>query len=131
MIQVTDDDDEFLFWCRDAFRCAVFVDEAPELCRDDKRGREFHWLATQGRHWGHRCHFISQGQKGIAHQVRANCTDLYAFSLYPAEAAKLFQERGEAWTQKTATLPQGHFYYARPFAEPVLHRLWATPTARA
>jgi len=121
---VTEDDQEFLWWVANARGCAVFVDEAPELCSNTKRGEPFQKLATQGRHLGHRCHFIAQGPKQIAHQIRANCTDIFAFNLKAPEALKLYQETGEQWALDTRVLPKGYFYFAAPFEPTRLQRLF-------
>ena len=121
---VTMRDDIFLRWCSRARSAAIFVDEASELCANDRRGGRFHWLGTRGRHYGFVCHFIAQAPLAVSHKVRANCTELFAFSLKRAEALKLYREIGEEWALRTADLKPGLFYHSSPFQPTTLNRLF-------
>jgi energy-coupling factor transporter ATP-binding protein EcfA2 len=112
---VTMRDEVFLRWCWQARSAAIFLDEASELCSNDRRGEQFHWLATRGRHYGFVCHFIAQGALGVSHKIRGNCTEIYAFRLKRSEAMKLYRETGEEWALATADLPRGSFYHSAPF----------------
>lgn len=121
---VTNDPDLFLYWVDKGEGCAVFVDEAPELCSNTKAAEPFQQLATQGRHKRHVCHFIAQGPRQIAHQIRANCPETYAFKLRPGEAKKLFEEVGEEWAKATVKLPNTHFFHEAPFQPTVKKKLF-------
>ncbi len=121
---VTRDDETFLRWVASSESAYVFLDEAPELVGRDKRGERFHWLATQGRHLGHRCHFIAQGPMQVHYAVRSNCIRLYTFRLYRSEAVKLYRDTGEPWNLRASELPRGHFFESAPFEPTVHRRVW-------
>lgn len=121
---VTMRDDVFLRWCSQAKSAAIFVDEASELCANDRRGEQFHWLGTRGRHSGFVCYFIAQAPLAVSHKIRANCTELFAFSLKRAEAVKLYREIGEDWALRTADLKAGSFFHSSPFQPTILKKVF-------
>ena len=56
--------------------CALFIDEAQDAFEADGRILK---LATRGRHWGHRSHFLTQRYIGIPPTARDQCAFLYLF----------------------------------------------------
>lgn len=70
--------DEFFRVYNDSRRCAVFVDEAGEVCEEYKH--EITKTATRGRHRGHRNHYIAQRGTLILRTIRDQCSSLFLFN---------------------------------------------------
>lgn len=109
----TGDVDEFLnvFW--DSERCAVFIDEAGDSVGrfDDAMIK----TATRGRHFGHRCHYISQRGAQLAFTVRAQCTELFLFNTSFDDCKIHANEWSEPTLKKGNELPQFHYIYKSRF----------------
>ena len=123
-VRVTGDYESFIWTCKNATQCALFIDEAPEICSRQKEFRESAWLSTQARHWGHRSHFIAQSPMEINSVIRANCTMRYTFRLLKAEAIKLHKQTGEEIHLSASELPPGVCISDRPFQSPKLLRVF-------
>ncbi|RRJ96731.1 hypothetical protein Ga0100231_023390 [Opitutaceae bacterium TAV4] len=105
----TDDPAEFLrmFWA--ARNCACFMELAD--AEVDKYDLGFHRCFTKGRHFGHRCFFVSQRAAQVHPAIRENCTSLALFSVQ-ADPAKLWsKEFNDPVLLKAASLPPHCFYY--------------------
>lgn len=63
--------------------CAVFVDESGEMI--GQYNKEMFFLATQARHSGHNCHFITQRPQQLNPTVRTQCTYIIAFKCSDGE----------------------------------------------
>lgn len=110
---ITDDNDLFLeaFWANR--ECFVFIDEAANsVGRYDDAMRQ---TATQGRHWGHSCFYISQRGSGVNATVRGQCRHLYLFSS-PIEDCKIYaREFNRTELLEAAQLPQGEYFHVKRF----------------
>lgn len=123
-VRVYSDDAAFLSAVWRSQRCAIFVDEASELCDSRRANKGFVSIATRGRHRGHVAHFIAQNLTAIHYQVRSQCTRIYAFRLTPAECAKIVRETGYEELSALDSLPAGSFFSVLPMQRPELRRIF-------
>lgn len=68
----------------------LVVDETGYMI--DRYEKEHHWLATQSRHSGHSAIFISQRYTQIPPIIRAQASELWAFSTPPKDAAAVGED---------------------------------------
>jgi len=109
----TRDPDEFLAVLWDSEGCAFFIDEAGKsVGRFDDMMIE---TATEGRHFGHRGHYISQRGAQIAFTVRAQCTELFLFNTNLDDCKIHSKEWGEPLLLQGNVLPQFHYIYKSRF----------------
>ena len=93
-------------------RLNIFIDEAGEsLKRNDK---EFQFLATRTRHFGHNVFFITQRANQLTPNIRTNCESLYCFKQSFNDASVLAQEFADETIMKVTELPKFYFY-EKPF----------------
>lgn len=123
-VRVFADDRAFLAAVWASQRCAIFVDEASELCDARRANRGFISIATRGRHRGHVAHFIAQNLTAIHYQVRSQCSRVMAFRLTPAESAKIVRETGYEELSNLHELPAGTFWSVLPMQRPQLSRIF-------
>lgn len=106
----TEDRDAFLrmFWA--ARQCACFMELADaDVERSDDR---FHKCFTQGRHEGHRCHYLSQRAAQVHPNIRENCESLCLFSVGMKGAKLWAEEFNDPELIGAASLkPVEHFFY--------------------
>ncbi len=110
---VTDDAEKFLATVKASRRCAVFVDESGSTV--GRYNPEMEWLATQGRHWGHRVYFLTQRGSQISPTIRDNCSELFLFRVSRKDAALWAEDFGFDELEQAASLPQYHFFHAKRF----------------
>jgi len=70
-------------------------------------------LATRGRHWGHKCHFITQRSKQLSTTIRSQCSDIAIFKQSLADTKDLSNEFVEPMINEAHTLEKGEFILAR------------------
>lgn len=109
----TAEPDEYLrmFWA--ARGCACFMELADaDIEKSDDR---FHRCFTQGRHEGHRCHYLSQRAAQVHPNIRENCERLYLFSV-GMKGAKLWAEEfnDPALLGAAELRPVDHWFYFKP-----------------
>jgi len=107
--------DEFLhvFWR--SKRCHCFIDEAGKsVGQFDSVMQE---TATEGRHWGHSCYFISQRGVQIARTVRDQCSHLFLFNTSLEDSKTHANEWNQPELKTAYTLPQGTYFYATRFGK--------------
>lgn len=110
---ITADQREFLalFWRSES--CMAFMDEGAEsIGRYDMAMRK---TATQGRHWGHSCHFITHRASDIAPVVRYQCRHLFLFCSARADGEILAREYNEPLLEECSSLKQFEFFHASRF----------------
>jgi len=110
---ITADQDEFLqvFWSSQS--CMVFLDEGAEsVGRYDKAMRK---TATQGRHWGHCCHFITQHGTDLAPVVRGQCRHLFLFQSSRQQGEVLAKEYNQPELLTCTDLKQGEYLHFSRF----------------
>lgn len=105
---ITREPTEFIEMAKDSRSCFLFVDEAGMHC--GTHDREMHWLATQSRHWGHSCFFISQRGQQIAKTIREQCRYLYLFACSKSDAKIFADEWNKELILQANTLKQGEFF---------------------
>ena len=109
------DINDLLYMLKNAKKCFVFIDEAGQICGQfDKQAL---WLATQSRHWGHSCYFISQRGSQIAKTVREQCSFLYLFNCSKSDSMILANEWNKDKLLEANTLNRGQYFYAPRFKE--------------
>lgn len=111
---VEHNDDRFLALVESSRRCALFIDEASDLCGNRKPDMRFVALARKGRHRGHAAHFCAQTITGIHHEIRANCPRVFVFNLTSQEARKTADLLGRPEIEDATTLETGEFLYVFP-----------------
>jgi len=76
-------------------------------------------LATRGRHWGHKCFFISQRSKQLSTTLRAQCSELAIFKQSLRDTKDLADEYVEPMINEAHTLNKGEFIYVRDEFPPI------------
>jgi DNA helicase HerA-like ATPase len=108
---ITSDKDKFLSTVWNSRQCAVFVDEAGDMV--GKYDTVMNELATRGRHWGHKCYFITQRAKQLSTTVRAQCSELVIFKQSQNDTKDLANEFVDNTINEAHTLSKGQFIYVR------------------
>lgn len=108
---ITNNSDEFLeaVWANRS--CAVFVDEAGSSI--GKYSPIMEELATRGRHWGHKCYFITQRAKQLSTSLRAQCSEIVIFKQSLNDTKDLADEFVEPQINQAHSLNMGEFIYVR------------------
>ena len=75
----TPDIERFLQMFERARGCAVFM-ELSDATGGMKYDYRIHECFTAGRHFGHRCHYMTQRAATVHPAIRENCTALYLFN---------------------------------------------------
>lgn len=109
----TDDVSTFLrvFW--ESQSCDVFIDES-----GDAIGRYNDAMirtATKGRHWGHKVHYITQRGAQLSMTVRAQCSRIFLFSIWPDDAKAMAASFNQPALLEAANLGKGDYIYYRRF----------------
>lgn len=121
----TCDPAEFLrmFWASKSCACFMELSDA-DVDFWDKR---FHKCFTEGRHEGHRCHFLSQRGPQVHPNIRDNCHSLLLFSS-TAEAANAWAKSFNDPTLNAASgfMPK-EFFYKPSRWQPAQHFAQITP----
>lgn len=109
---ITGNTDKFLEMVWDSRNCAVFVDEGGKMI--GRYNPVMEELATHGRHWGHKCYFITQRVKQISTNIRAQCSELVVFKQSLADTKDLANEFVEPRINEAHTFSKkGEFIYVR------------------
>jgi hypothetical protein len=93
----------------------LFIDEAGMNC--GQWDMESLWLATQARHWGHSCFFISQRAINISKTIREQCSFLYLFACSMSDSRLLSDEWNKDGLNAANTLKKGEFFYCLRFGD--------------
>lgn len=109
----TDDPDEFLKYLRENKSHVVFVDEGATTI--GRFNEEMEWLATQSRHWGHSCFFISQRATQMATTIRHQCSKAYIFAVGSKDAEMFAEEWNEPGLKNLPRIQKGEFYLVSRF----------------
>jgi DNA helicase HerA-like ATPase len=109
---VYSDPSDFINAVKEARHCHVIVDEAPQLLQ--RGDPTYQWLATQGRHLGHLCHFLTQRPSMLPPTVRGQCSHVVAFRLSFTDAKLLADERACMGLLEAPELALGEYLYAAP-----------------
>lgn len=108
---VTADREKFLEVVWNSRSCAIFVDEAGREI--GKYSDTMNELATMGRHFGHKCHFITQRSKQLSPHLRDQCSELAIFKQSLADTRDLANEFVEEKINEAHTLQKGEFILVR------------------
>jgi len=96
-------------------RCAVFVDECGEMIGHYKK--EMFFLATQGRHFGHNCHFVTQRAKQLSPTVRDQCSYLALFACSLDDGIEMSRNFNRPMLRNTNTLQKGEYFFCGRWGE--------------
>ncbi len=110
----TDDPAEFLKIVWNSRSCLIVVDEGSESI--GRYESPIIKLATKGRHWGHKCVFLSQRAMQINKTVRDQCTDLALFTSSSSDGKLLSDEFNSPELRNCSSLAKGHYYYTSRFS---------------
>lgn len=108
---ITSDPAKFLDILWQSRGCAVFIDEAGDAV--GKFNEPMNKCATRGRHWGHKCFFITQRVKQISTTIRTQCSELVVFKQSYNDTKDLADEFVEPLIKEAHRLDHGEFYYVR------------------
>lgn len=114
---ITNDQKKFLEAVWSNRGCAVFVDEAGSEM--GKYNSVMDELATRGRHWGHKCYFITQRVKQLSSTLRAQCSELIIFKQSLIDTKDLSAEFVEPMINEAEFLEKGEFIYVRDNQKPL------------
>lgn len=99
----------------------LWIDESGTAI--DKHDGAFDFLATTGRHLGHRAHYIAHRLKQLSPATRTQCQTLYLFRANVKDARELAEEYGVNELRRAGELPRFHFLLCRPCERPQAGRL--------
>ncbi len=118
----TADPDSFLGMFKRARGCACFMELSDASVSKWDKG--FHECFSQGRHLGHRCHFLTQRAATVHPTIRENCTAVYLFCSAPPGCRVWADEFNDPFLLRAASLPP-HTFIHKParFAPCVVRRL--------
>lgn len=105
---ITHDKDEFLDYCKKSQNLYLFIDEGSESI--GKYDVSTQWFATQSRHWGHSCFFISQGLTQMAAIIRAQCSRVICFAVSQSNIDIISEEWNIPELRGMPRLGKGEFY---------------------
>lgn len=108
---ITSKPDVFLKMVWTNTNCIVVVDEAGEMI--GKYNDVMNQLATRGRHFGHKCFFITQRAKQISTTIRAQCSEVAIFKQSLDDTKDLANEFIEPMINEANKLEKGQFIYVR------------------
>ena len=114
---ITTDSAAFLEAVWSSRQCAIFVDEGGQMI--GKYDTVMEELATRGRHWGHKCFFISQRSKQLSTTLRAQCSELAIFKQSLRDTKDLADEYVEPMINEAHLLNKGQFIYVRDELPPI------------
>lgn len=116
---ITDKETDFLWWFKKSKNCIAIIDEAGQVV--GQNNEPMIRCATQGRHFGHSCIFITQRPKQLSPTVRHNCGALALFRSSPKDCEEMCNDWCIEKLSDTSRLGVGEFYYCeRMFKEPIL-----------
>lgn len=110
-IFVTSNKQKFLQMVWNSKNCVVVVDEAGKMI--GKYDDVMDELATTGRHFGHKCFFITQRAKQISTTIRTQCSEIAIFKQSKDDTKDLANEFVEPMINEAHTLAKGEFIYVR------------------
>lgn len=114
---ITTDPTAFLQAVWESRQCALFIDEGGQMI--GKYDTIMEELATKGRHWGHKCFFISQRSKQLSTTLRAQCSELAIFKQSLKDTKDLADEYVEPMINEAHSLEKGGFIYVRDNVPPI------------
>ena len=115
---------EFIAFAKRCKGCLLVVEEAGDFGRD----KDFVWLFTQARHWGHATHYCSQYHAQVLPIVRTNCSHLNLFRVGGRSADAWAEDFGQPEISRLhSQLGQYEFVHATRFGEPKIGKLEMGP----
>lgn len=118
----TSDPDEFLEVVWASENCNLFVDESGKMI--GKFNPVMDQLATQSRHWGHKCYFISQRVKQISTNIRTQCSEVVLFKQSLNDTKDLADEFCEPLINQAHSLEPGEFIHVLPNEKPYIGNIF-------
>lgn len=82
-------------------------------------------LATMGRHWGHKCYFITQRVKQLSNTLRSQCSEVVIFKQSLNDTKDLANEFVEPMINDAHMLNNGEFIYVRHGQNPMKLNVFA------
>lgn len=111
---VFEDPFEFLEFAKNNEEFFLFVDEGGQAI--GRYNEEMEWLATESRHKGHSCIFISQSLTQVAPIVREQSMLFFLFACGEKNTTLLAEECREPLVKKLLKIPKLEFYIVSRFS---------------
>lgn len=118
---ITDNALEFLEHAKTERQRFLFVDEGGEAI--GRYNKDMEWLATQSRHYGHSCVFISQSITQTSTIIRQQCSKVFAFACGSKQTELLAEEYRDDDLKQLGKIPQGEFFIIDRFTACVRGRV--------
>jgi len=106
--------EDFMAKVSEVKNCYIFIDEAGEVGALNK---EFMWLATRSRHYGHSVFFITQRSLQLKPIIRAQCQQLFLFCSAKRDCHMLYEDFNHLDLLNGSILRQGEFFHAKRFQD--------------
>ena len=103
---------EFMDYVKRVKNTFIFIDESGEV---GALYKEFFWLATKSRHYGHSVFFITQRSMQLKPVVRSQCRQLFLFCSAKKDCQILHDDFNKKEILKGNELRQGTFLQVRRF----------------
>lgn len=102
----------FMEYVEKVRNCYIFIDESGEV---GKLHKEFFWLATKSRHYGHSVFFITQRSMQLKPIIRAQCQQLFLFCSAKKDCQILYDDFNKKEILQGNTFKQGNFLQVKRF----------------
>lgn len=112
---------EFLAFVKANRSFVLFVDEGGQSI--GRYNKEMEWLATQSRHFGHSCFFISQGVTQLPPIIRQQCSKFYVFACGESNSKLIAEECNEPLLKSVTRLQPGEFFEVSRFKKTTRNRI--------
>ncbi len=118
---VVNNEEDFLRIFRASQGCVVVIDEASMSI--GQHNRAMIETATQGRHYGHRCMYVTQRVTQLSPNVRDNCSELFLFHSSPKDCKIHAEDWCEEELLKANMLQVGEHYHKSRMQKVVFNKL--------
>ncbi len=88
--------------------CALFVDECGQWVENGFEA-QLKWLATNSRHYGHNCHFITQRAAQVSPTIRDQCRNTFVFFQSFQDCKLIARDKGADEFLEGARLNEGEY----------------------
>lgn len=105
---ITADKDEFITHCKAQQNLYIFIDEGSESV--GRYDTTMQWFATQSRHWGHSCFFISQGITQMSPIIADQSSRAIVFSVSYTNIDIIAEKWNMPELRKVPRMEKGEFY---------------------
>lgn len=105
---ITEDPEKFLRVVKKSLECAVFIDECGHWVEEGFESI-LKWCATNARHYGHNCHFITQRATQVSPTIRDQCRNVFLFVQSYEDAKLIARDKAADDFLKACELKEGEY----------------------